>query len=70
MTAEEEKQIEVISTHTPHARCDQEWHVCGKRTYISTHTPHARCDASGYVGSRCNMLFLLTHLMRGVTQAD
>ena len=33
-----------ISTHTPHARRDENHHSLAKTYKISTHTPHARRD--------------------------
>ena len=56
-----------ISTHTPHARRD--W-LTIERYYpgiISTHTPHARRDLCLCRSCRCCLRFLLTRLMRGVT---
>ncbi len=38
--------IIIISTHTPHARCDITSHILRFHNPISTHTPHARCDAT------------------------
>ena len=34
----------IISTHTPHARCDGSTYYNSNNYAISTHTPHARCD--------------------------
>ena len=36
-----------ISTHTPHARCDELFSDFFRLCQISTHTPHARCDQNG-----------------------
>ena len=34
-----------VSTHAPHARCDQVGdRQVGDRQVVSTHAPHARCD--------------------------
>ena len=57
----------ILLTHTPHARRDGVvGNISGDFT-ISTHTPHARCDGGRLSDSQRNFLFLLTHLMRGVT---
>ena len=56
-----------ISTHTPHARCDAADKSIFKTISISTHTPHARCDHNYWQWNRQCHKFLLTHLMRGVT---
>ena len=36
----------LISTHTPHTRCDSATLPFGYNKEISTHTPHTRCDVS------------------------
>ena len=57
-----------ISTHTPHARRDM---GIGRNVYtpiISTHTPHARRDLTTVLTAAQKWIFLLTRLMRGVTE--
>ena len=36
--------ISLISTHAPHARCNNQQWADGKNFSISTHAPHARCN--------------------------
>ena len=56
-----------ISTHTPHARRDPETRGNNIFNNISTHTPHARRDNIFSVNDFLQSKFLLTRLMRGVT---
>ena len=58
-----------ISTHTPLARCDLGGFAkCVRINIISTHTPLARCDFfSIALVELAKVWFLLTHLLRGVT---
>ena len=57
----------MISTHTPHARCDEKNHRAIHRLYefLLTHLMRGvtRRISTMPIGTR----FLLTHLMRGVT---
>ena len=57
----------LISTHAPHARCNLEQIINGDDYNISTHAPHARCNQASGVCGLGNIIFLLTHLMRGAT---
>ena len=61
------QSIPIISTHTPHARCDFFKFFNVFISDISTHTPHARCDNLFSLSDICWNIFLLTHLMRGAT---
>ena len=56
-----------ISTHTPHARRDNELSKNGIENIISTHTPHARRDKQESAKLLTYRTFQLTRLMRGVT---
>ena len=56
-----------ISTHTPHARRDRAAVSLFVLSDISTHTPHARRDALSRALAGSVIAFLLTRLMRGVT---
>ena len=57
----------VVSTHAPHARCDEDGTEDGGETEVSTHAPHARCDIKLLRIKLDRLWFLLTHLMRGAT---
>ena len=59
--------IQLISTHTPHARRDVFSVAVCNADNISTHTPHARRDVSSPHTLAKSFIFLLTRLMRGVT---
>ena len=61
--------IPIISTHTPHARCNNGHLHLSNHINISTHTPHARCNTVKGLFSN-TYKFLLTHLMRGATAPD
>ena len=50
------QQVDNISTHTPHARCDPVQKIRRLSKMISTHTPHARCDGFGV-----SVLLILLH---------
>ena len=58
-----------ISTHTPHARRDLRERIKTADRIISTHTPHARRDYTENGFINCENEFLLTRLMRGVTES-
>ena len=57
-----------ISTHTPLARRDLLRVAHDNHFHISTHTPLARRDFSSFCSSTAAIPFLLTRLLRGVTQ--
>ena len=59
--------MDVISTHTPHARRDVNHADVERWRNISTHTPHARRDRQQYKNIGYYEEFQLTRLMRGVT---
>ena len=60
-----------ISTHTPHARRDGTAQGSrGLLRAISTHTPHARRDPPYISSVLWRSRFLLTRLMRGVTESE
>ena len=63
-------KVSFISTHAPHARCDAAVGEGEEIPYsISTHAPHARCDAEYIDYAEQKLVFLLTHPMRGATNA-
>ncbi len=59
--------INVISTHAPHAECDQNAANFDNNGNISTHAPHAECDLSGHLRVILLNLFQLTHPTRSAT---
>ena len=56
-----------ISTHTPHAGCDEILRALKAEQEISTHTPHAGCDPIKSLSAGTDLKFQLTHPMRGAT---
>ncbi len=62
-----DRLVILISTHTPHARRDNNSLALRHSITISTHTPHARRDVPCPLPASFGGLFQLTRLMRGVT---
>ena len=56
-----------ISTHAPHAECDQNAANFDNNGNISTHAPHAECDIAILLIVKLRVLFQLTHPTRSAT---